>query len=130
MVLIANPPEHLSDAKLPVPVIEKLDIGQNLDFGLGKHAKNVDRKRSTQSKIGLEKVEAPAFKIVEIPCKGFGMVATKKLFPGDLILAEKPLFIVPEEVFSDVETCEEFLEKACLTEERWIMIPLTQIHIV
>jgi len=110
MVLIANPPEHLSDAKLPV--IEKLDIGENLDFGLGKHAKNVDRKRSTQSKIGLEKVEAPAFKIVEIPCKGFGMVATKKLFPGDLILAEKPLFIVPEEIFSDVETCEEFLEKA------------------
>ena len=91
MVLIANPPEHLSDAKLPV--IEKLDIGENLDFGLGKHAKNIDWKRSTQSKIGLEKVEAPAFKIVEIPCKGFGMVATKKLFPGDLILAEKPLFI-------------------------------------
>jgi len=110
MVVTANSSEHLLDASLQV--IEKFAPGGTFDFGLGKNAKSVNQNKSAQNKVGLKNSEAPAFKIVEIPCKGFGMVATKKLFPGDLILAEKPLFIIPEEIFSDVETCEEFLEKA------------------
>jgi len=110
MVVTANPPEHLLDSTLPV--IGKFAIGGKLDFSPRKNVKTAKQKSSAQSKIGLEEFEVPAFKIVEIPCKGFGMVATKKLFPGDLILAEKPLFIISEEIFSDVETCEEYLEKA------------------
>jgi len=110
MVVTANPPEHLLDATLPV--IGKFAIGGKFEFCLGKNAKTVNQKSSAPNKIGHEKLEVPAFKIVEIPCKGFGMVATKKLFPGDLILAEKPLFIISEEIFSNVEICEEYLEKA------------------
>merc|ERR1712086_961486 len=76
---------------------EKLDLAVELEHG--------------SEEIDPKDIEAPAFQIVEILCKGFGMIATRKLFPGDLILAEKPIFIVPGAVYEDVESTEEFLDK-------------------
>jgi len=90
MVVLSKQHEHSLEAKLSA--IKQFNVGHKLDFF-------------------PRKIETPSFKIVEIPCKGFGMVATRKLFPGDLILAEEPVVIVPEEIFSDVEVCEEFLDK-------------------
>lgn len=109
MVVIANPPEHLLVAKLPE--IEKFDLGVELELELDNVDKQISLKSWPLNKIDHVKDEKPAFKIVEIPCKGFGMIATRKLFPGDLILAEKPVFIVPDAIFEDVERCEEFLDK-------------------
>lgn len=61
----------------------------------------------------LEKMcKSPSFIMKELAGKGIGMVAKRKLYPGDLILAEKPLFFMPEAVFEDVEAAEEWLDKA------------------
>lgn len=57
--------------------------------------------------------DSPACLIKEIAGKGMGMVARRKLYPGDLILSEKPLFVMPEEVFdSGPEVSEEWLDRA------------------
>jgi len=103
---------------------EKLDLGVELELG----SEEIKKHCSTNCKIDLENIEAPAFQIVEILCKGFGMIATRKLFPGDLILAEKPIFIVPGAVYEDVETTEEFLDKEIhrvSSEERELFLSLS-----
>ena len=51
------------------------------------------------------------FETVDIPGKGQGMIATAKIYPGDVIYAETPLIIVPDDIFNDVEACEEYLER-------------------
>lgn len=80
-------------------------------------------------KTEADKVTEPAFKIVQIPCKGTGMIATRKLYPGDMILAEKPVIIVPNDIFSDVVKCEEeFLERKInklSSKERELTLALT-----
>lgn len=86
MVLISKP-THLVTAPVKIPKLIPLEP--------------VDSKAA----------KTPAFEVREIPCKGMGMIATHKLYPGDLILAEKPILKVPEDVFEDVESCEEFIEK-------------------
>jgi len=54
----------------------------------------------------------PACVVKEIAGKGIGMVATKKLYPGDLILAEKPVMTMPVAIFdSDRESTEDWLDK-------------------
>lgn len=105
MVVIAHPPEHLLAAEIEA---EKFDLGIELELGPDLVE---DSKCFDLNKFVLEKTEIPAFKAVKIPCKGYGMIATRKLYPGDLILAEEPVLIVPDAIFEDVEQCEEFLEK-------------------
>jgi len=56
-------------------------------------------------------IDVSAFEVKKIHSKGMGMIATQKLYPGDLILAEKPMITVPEDIFEDVEKCEEFIDK-------------------
>lgn len=127
MVVIAHPPEHLL-AEIEADNKVNLVIDLELDPELVEDSKCFDL-----NKFVLENTETPAFKAVKIPCKGYGMVATRKLYPGDLILAEKPVFIVPDAIFEDVEQCEEFLEKEMnklssdqrelvlsLTDRRWV----------
>jgi len=54
----------------------------------------------------------PACLVKEISGKGIGMVATKKLYPGDLILAENPVMTMPVAIFdSDHESTEDWLDK-------------------
>jgi len=54
----------------------------------------------------------PACEVKEVAGKGIGMVATKKLYPGDLILAEKPVMIMPVAIFdSGRESTEDWLDK-------------------
>jgi len=54
----------------------------------------------------------PNFAIRKISGKGTGMFASKKLYPGSVILAEKPLIIMPDEIFNDPELTANFLDKA------------------
>lgn len=111
MVVIANPAEHLLVAKLPEIQAAKLDLEIVLELGSELADLEIEHKKFDLNKFVLEKIDEPAFIVVQIPCKGFGMIATRKLYPGDLILAEKPVFIVPDAIFEDVEKCEEFLGK-------------------
>jgi len=53
----------------------------------------------------------PLFKTVDIPGKGQGTIATKKIYPGDILYAEKPVLTIPEHIFDNVEDCEDFVEK-------------------
>lgn len=108
MVLLATPSEHSLVDKIP-------DIFVNSE-------NEVENLKTESEKI------SPAFKIVQIPCKGSGMIATRKLYPGDIILAEKPVIIVPDAIFSDVEKCEDFLERninKLNSEDRELMMTLT-----
>jgi len=119
MVVLANTSEHLLVAKIPEIEHGKLDLGielEDVDLLLEPEfsvleikPKKIDLNESIESV--LQKIDGPAFKIVEIPCKGSGMIATRKLYPGDVILAEKPVLIVPDAIYSNVEKCEEYLEK-------------------
>jgi len=55
----------------------------------------------------------PACFIKEMPGKGIGMVARRKLYPGDLILSEKPALMMPQKVFdSSRDETEEWLDRA------------------
>jgi len=54
----------------------------------------------------------PACEVKEVAGKGIGMVATKKLYPGDLILSEKPVMTMPVAIFdSGRESTEDWLDK-------------------
>ncbi|KAF8635948.1 hypothetical protein AX15_000115 [Amanita polypyramis BW_CC] len=47
-----------------------------------------------------EVVSTSLFEVVELPGKGKGLVATRDIKQGELIIREKPLFIVPLQTFS------------------------------
>ena len=51
------------------------------------------------------------FKIVEISGKGTGMVSQKKLYPGDLIMTEKPLIEVPGNIYDNLAKVVKYLDK-------------------
>jgi len=54
----------------------------------------------------------PACEVKEVAGKGIGMVATKKLYPGDLILSEKPVMTMPVAIFdSGRDSTEDWLDK-------------------
>ena len=62
-----------------------------------------------------QKLGPPAScRIKEISGKGIGMVATRKLYPGDLVLAETPMLTMPEKVFDDKDhdVAEDWMERA------------------
>jgi len=52
---------------------------------------------------------SPPCRILPVPGKGVGMVAERKLYPGDLILAEAPLVFVPDHL--DMEGTQLLLEE-------------------
>jgi len=52
-----------------------------------------------------------SYEILSIPGKGNGMIATRKLYPGEVILAETPLFVVPDKIFQNVDNLESYLER-------------------
>jgi len=56
--------------------------------------------------------EERSFQILDVPGKGKGMFALKKIYPGEIILREVPLVITADEIFNDYEKCEKFLDKA------------------
>jgi len=51
------------------------------------------------------------YEIKNIPGKGRGMFATRKIYPGEIIVREVPQIILCEEVFLDHDKCERFVEK-------------------
>jgi len=93
---------------------------------LSTHVKN---ESTCQNKSGEEAV----FKTQELPGKGVGMIAMKKFYPGDLILAEKPLIRVPDAIFENPDECEEFLEKkmnSLSSSDRELFLGLTDKRVV
>jgi len=65
----------------------------------------------SQQRKSASKISSGIFEVVHLAGKGEGMIARKKLFPGDVVISEKPVVVVPQATFEDVEACEEFLEK-------------------
>ena len=59
-----------------------------------------------------EMCDDPAAKVKEMAGKGIGMVALRKIYPGDLIFSEIPLFVMSGAVFdSGRDNTEEWLDK-------------------
>jgi len=52
-----------------------------------------------------------SYEIKNIPGKGRGMFATRKIYPGEIIVREVPQIILCEEVFLDHDKCERFVER-------------------
>jgi len=87
-----------------------------------------DDSNTTDNLKKTEDTDEFPFKIVDLAGKGTGMVATRNLFPGDLILAEKPLLFVPDEVYEDIEATEELIDKQVLkldSSQREMLFELT-----
>ena len=55
--------------------------------------------------------EEPCYRILPIPGKGQGMVATRKLYPGEVVMTERPLLVVPDTIFRDCSRVETFIER-------------------
>ena len=55
--------------------------------------------------------EEPCYRILPIPGKGQGMVATRKLYPGEVVMTERPLLVVPDTIFRDYSRVEAFIER-------------------
>jgi len=51
------------------------------------------------------------YEIKNITGKGRGMFATRKIYPGEIIVREVPQIILCEEVFLDHDKCERFVER-------------------
>jgi len=51
------------------------------------------------------------YAIKEIATKGTGVVATRRIFPGEIIMKEEPLILVSDEMFNDPEKMENYLDK-------------------
>jgi len=61
----------------------------------------------------MQMAASPPCLVREIAGKGVGMLAQRKLYPGDLIVAEKPVLTMPQAVFeSDRESTIEWLDKS------------------
>jgi len=90
----------------------------------------IDLDNNNQDEIAEQttELEAEPFRIVELSGKGTGMVATRNLFPGDIILAEKPLIFISDEVYEDIEKTEELIDKQVLnldSKQREMLFDLT-----
>jgi len=56
--------------------------------------------------------EACCWQLVDIPCKGKGVVAQRRIFPGEVIMKEKPWIVIPDAIFNDTEKTDRLLDKA------------------
>jgi hypothetical protein len=61
--------------------------------------------------VKLEGCEERSFEIKKVPGKGNGMFATKRIYPGEIILREIPLLIVTDEIYNDQDKCERYLDR-------------------
>lgn len=50
------------------------------------------------------------YSIISIPGKGTGMVARRRMLPGEIVMDEVPLIILPDEIYQDMEKTETFLD--------------------
>jgi len=57
------------------------------------------------------KTEESSFEVVQMSGKGQGMVAKRKLYPGEIIMTEKPLIVIPDEIFEDHDKTDAFIER-------------------
>ena len=90
-----------------VEMFDKYVIKQN-----NKEEPTVEESDAVVDDIKYDKENADvSFQIVEISGKGTGLVAIKKLFPGDLIMFEKPLIVVPDDIYDDLEKVAKYLDK-------------------
>jgi len=62
-------------------------------------------------KVGHDVKDEQSYKILSIPGKGNGMIATRKLYPGEVIISETPLLVIPEKTFDNADKLESYLER-------------------
>lgn len=97
MVIISKPHPSLLEDDLIVPSV---DIIRSL----------VTIPDSVPSPLDTG-AEESSFEVVDMSGKGQGMVAKRKLYPGEVIMTEKPLIVVPDKIFEDHEKTDAFIER-------------------
>jgi len=98
--------DKISAESLQTDAVKNLDINDasSSSFILPKYC-------DEDWEIPVEGLEDRSFVIKNIAGKGNGMFASKRIYPGEIILREIPLMIVLDEVYSDSEKCEKYLDK-------------------
>ncbi|KAL1713337.1 hypothetical protein EV715DRAFT_296216 [Schizophyllum commune] len=89
---------------------------------------DTQRVLQTVNPVSLPRNSTPAYRIGPVPGKGLGMIATRDLQTGDLIVAERPLVMAPKgiqiskEEFPDgvsaMATVKEYMEARMIASER------------
>lgn len=72
--------------------------------------------------------EAQPFKMICLAGKGTGLIATKNLYAGDLIMEEAPALLVPDEIYEDIEGTSDLIDKQIMklsSSERELVLGLT-----
>ncbi len=93
----------------------KANLLKDEDFPVFEIADPPESKEASKAQEAIkdETIDEPCFEIKKTKLKGQGMFATRTILPGDLILREKPLVVMPDKVFQndDMDEVEEWLEK-------------------
>lgn len=97
--------------KLPL-VLEEIQACEKTTLKKNESTKENDNNLYINDKSIEDENNEASFKITNISGKGMGMIATKKLYPGDAILTEAPLIVVSDDIFEDYEATEKFLDRA------------------
>ena len=90
---------------------------------------------STESNLDFKsedvtEVPESMYKICEIPGKGFGAIATRDIFPGELLIEERPLFAIntrkawftPSESYSETRVENEVDKLSEIDRERFFAL--------
>jgi len=81
--------------------------------------------------VGDATAATTAYEVVKIPGKGTGLVAQQKFYPGDVIMFEKPLIVVSDNIYDDPEQVDKFLDKAVTrlsSQDRELFLNLTDCN--
>ena len=60
---------------------------------------NTENEDHTHDDTTEPKPYAVGYQVCELAGRGYGLVATKQFYPGDLIMREKPIIDMPDKIF-------------------------------
>jgi len=104
---VSRSPSPQANHGLPVKSSEEKENAEGQEQHLEVTAEEI-RKHDGAEK---QEQEGECFEIREIPGKGIGMIAKRRIFPGELIMEEFPWIVISDAIYNDMEKTEKLLDK-------------------
>lgn len=95
---LPEPPKPVPALETPVARASFFTIYLIITIIIGLGGAAWYRSYLEESNLSSGETETAVWKVVELPGKGFGMVAKRNISQGTTILREKPLFLVPASI--------------------------------
>jgi len=73
-------------------------------------------------------LDGQPYQMICLAGKGTGLIATRNLYPGDLIMEEVPALLIPDEIYEDTESASDMIDKQILglsSSQRELVLGLT-----